>query len=75
MKDRLRHRFRRRPRERIERILFGLHPSAFTNAVPGGEALRDAAGYARRLGGGQQVVRPLGSQLTTRHELRHESLS
>ncbi len=60
--DRLHPRVRRRPRLRVQRVLLGLHPSARADSVPAGVALRDEVGYAGCLGGGQQVVRPLGAQ-------------
>jgi hypothetical protein len=53
---------RRHPREQVQRVLLGLDPSALADSVPAGVALRDEVGCAGRLGGGQQVVRPLGAQ-------------
>jgi hypothetical protein len=49
-------------RARVRRVLLGLHPSTLADAVKGAKALRDDMGYAGRLGGGQQVIRPLGAQ-------------
>jgi hypothetical protein len=44
-----------------ERLLLG-HQAPLTVCGPGGEALGDDVGDAGRLGGGQQVVRPLRAQ-------------
>jgi len=49
-------------RARIQRVVLGLHPPTLADAVEGGEALRHEMGYAGRLGGGQQVVRPFAAQ-------------
>ena len=44
-------------RRRVQRIRFGLHPSALADsAFPVGVALRDEMGYAGRVGRGEQVV-------------------
>jgi hypothetical protein len=59
--DRIRQLWRAR-RARIQRVVLGLHPPALADAVEGGEALRHDMGYAGRLGGGQQVIRPFAAQ-------------
>jgi hypothetical protein len=59
---RLHHRLQHRPRQPVRRVLLGLDPSALADAVEAAEALRGEGGHAGRLGGGQQVVRPLGAQ-------------
>ena len=60
--DRFHHRLRRRPLLEVQRVFFGLHPAAFADSVPTGVALRNEVGDTDRVGGGQQVVRPLGAQ-------------
>src|SRR6185312_17294063 len=62
MADRIRTPAHYRCRLRVERVLFGLHPSALADAVPTSVTLRDEVGYTGRLGRSQQVVRALGAQ-------------
>src|SRR6185312_6289143 len=50
MADRIRTPAHYRCRLRVERVLFGLHPSALADAVPTSVTLRDEVGYTGRLG-------------------------